>query len=426
MITNYSEVLEFGPASGELTKYLCEVKHCKVDIVEINSELGNLASRYSRHALVGEEKGNIEKYDWMKEFEGNQYDHILFVDVLEHLYNPWQVLKCAKQYLKQNGSVIISMPNIAHNSIIFNLLKDDFPYAPWGLLDYTHIRFFTIYTFEKMIREAGLVVVKRNATYRHFKLKESEEEIFDRLDFDIVKAHLLGNVFQFVYEIKQSDFYPDTYQSIESFCHENSFLKTKLYWTDEKDFSDKKTIISDLHIDGDGHFSVSFNLENIENIRRLRFDPVENMKISLHINSIMIDDERSEIIKTNSGLSYKNEYVFFTKDPQVEFVLPRKKFVKVKIDGFIFFGKKYYNELLKHVEKLQHDKGEVERELTVSQTHIERLQHDKGEVERELSVSKQEIKRVSRELHNIRSGYSFKVGRIITFIPRKIKRLFRL
>lgn len=57
LITNNSEVLEFGPASGELTKYLCEVKHCKVDIVEINSELGNLASRYSRHALVGEEKG---------------------------------------------------------------------------------------------------------------------------------------------------------------------------------------------------------------------------------------------------------------------------------------------------------------------------------------------------------------------------------
>ncbi len=137
-----STVLEFGPANGRLTKYMNEQMNCQVTIVELDEEAGNEASKFAIESFVGEDIGNIENYKWTK-LINQKFDYILFADVLEHLYNPKKVLENAKEFLKDTGAILISVPNIAHHSVIIDLINDKFEYREIGLLDNTHINHAT-------------------------------------------------------------------------------------------------------------------------------------------------------------------------------------------------------------------------------------------------------------------------------------------
>ena len=140
-----SLILEFGPANGRMTKYLKEELNCKVYCVEIDEKAAEDASEYAEKIIIG----SAEDYLWLKEFSNLKFDYIIYADVLEHLYSPEKVLNKSIKLLDEQGSILISVPNIAHNSIIMNLLIDDFTYSKEGLLDNTHIRFFTKNTLER-------------------------------------------------------------------------------------------------------------------------------------------------------------------------------------------------------------------------------------------------------------------------------------
>lgn len=85
-IKSDSKILEFGPASGRLTKYLKEEKNCAVTIVEMDESSGKIAAQYAKRAYLGKEEGNIENFYWAK--DPSLYDYIVFADVLEHLSDP--------------------------------------------------------------------------------------------------------------------------------------------------------------------------------------------------------------------------------------------------------------------------------------------------------------------------------------------------
>lgn len=146
------EVLEFGPASGYFTRFLAEEKKSVVDIVELSQEYADRARIYARDCVVGD----IEAYDWLDRFGDRQYDYIVFADVLEHVKEPWQVLERAIPLLREDGSVLISLPNIGHNAVLAGIYSNDFTYRDYGVLDRTHLRFFTESTARKMIEHAGL------------------------------------------------------------------------------------------------------------------------------------------------------------------------------------------------------------------------------------------------------------------------------
>ncbi len=136
-----SDVLEFGPANGRLTRYLKEKKGCHVDIVEIDEESGSEAAQYAEVSYIGDEEGDIEKYYWLS--DNKKYDFIIFADVLEHLIHSDEVLKRCRRVIKENGKILVSIPNAAHNSVIIELFNDEFSYNPTGILDNTHVHFFT-------------------------------------------------------------------------------------------------------------------------------------------------------------------------------------------------------------------------------------------------------------------------------------------
>lgn len=69
------------------------------------------------------------------------FDYIILGDVLEHLTDPWKIVNELKQYLKKDGCLISSIPNIMHVSVLRNLVLGNFTYEDSGILDKTHLRF---------------------------------------------------------------------------------------------------------------------------------------------------------------------------------------------------------------------------------------------------------------------------------------------
>ncbi len=92
------------------------------------------------------------------------YDMIIFGDILEHLRDPWSVLSRFKQFLKENGSIIVSVPNIATWNLRLGLLLGKFHYTKTGLMDETHIRFFTSKSARQLVLKAGYKILKFDVT----------------------------------------------------------------------------------------------------------------------------------------------------------------------------------------------------------------------------------------------------------------------
>ena len=156
-----SEVLEIGSASGSLTRAMSELKDCKVSVIEVDPE----NFRMARQSAVDGFCGDAEGKDWEEYFRGRTFDIILLSNVLEHLRDPLSLLRRSKKYLKTDGHILISIPNVAHNDIILNLLKDDFHYTETGLLDESHLHLFGEKNYYRMIRDAGLHICKEDRVY---------------------------------------------------------------------------------------------------------------------------------------------------------------------------------------------------------------------------------------------------------------------
>ncbi|MCX7381130.1 MAG: methyltransferase domain-containing protein [Alphaproteobacteria bacterium] len=89
-------------------------------------------------------------------FGDTLFDCIVFGDVLEHLIDPWRVIRLLSERLTEAGVMVICMPNVEHWSFAERILRGTFDYADQGLFDRTHLRWFTFETTQRAIREAGL------------------------------------------------------------------------------------------------------------------------------------------------------------------------------------------------------------------------------------------------------------------------------
>jgi 2-polyprenyl-3-methyl-5-hydroxy-6-metoxy-1,4-benzoquinol methylase len=149
-----TRVLEFGCATGYMTEVLKNRLGCTVVGIEIDRDAAALAEQHAERVIVGD----AEKIDYAAELAGEQFDVVLFADVLEHLKEPDDVLRRVRPFVAENGVVIASIPNIAHASVRLALLGGEFRYREWGLLDDTHLRFFTRASIQDLFEESGYVI----------------------------------------------------------------------------------------------------------------------------------------------------------------------------------------------------------------------------------------------------------------------------
>ena len=115
--------------------------------------------------------GSIEEQEVWDRLE-QKVDAMIFGDVLEHTADPVRVLQMAASRLNDEGIVVVSMPNVAHVRVRLRLLMGRFEYEDWGIMDRTHLRFFTRETAHKMLRESGFDLLHSEAIRGFSPLKE--------------------------------------------------------------------------------------------------------------------------------------------------------------------------------------------------------------------------------------------------------------
>jgi 2-polyprenyl-3-methyl-5-hydroxy-6-metoxy-1,4-benzoquinol methylase len=103
-------------------------------------------------------------------FQRRHFDRILLLDILEHLTNPGRVLDAVKPLLKESGAIVVSVPNVANITVRLMLLFGRFEYTERGILDKTHVRFFTRGTARKMLHEHGYEIIEERMTSMPFEL----------------------------------------------------------------------------------------------------------------------------------------------------------------------------------------------------------------------------------------------------------------
>jgi 2-polyprenyl-3-methyl-5-hydroxy-6-metoxy-1,4-benzoquinol methylase len=106
----------------------------------------------------------------LHQLNGRRFDRVLLLDVLEHLVRPEQLLAQAKAALNGNGCLVVSLPNMAHLAVRLSLLIGRFDYAERGLLDRTHLRFFTRKTARRFLEENGIEILEVRATVAPLEL----------------------------------------------------------------------------------------------------------------------------------------------------------------------------------------------------------------------------------------------------------------
>lgn len=144
-----SRVLDVGCDTGRFGQVLQIQKNCTVDGVEPYVPAAEIAQTRLNQVFM-------RAIDNEKSFDGLiNYNVILFLDVLEHLQNPWAVIKGAMTVLQPGGTIHIVVPNIAHISVVRRLLQGRFEYSDCGIMDRTHLRWFTRESLSQFLEEAG-------------------------------------------------------------------------------------------------------------------------------------------------------------------------------------------------------------------------------------------------------------------------------
>jgi 2-polyprenyl-3-methyl-5-hydroxy-6-metoxy-1,4-benzoquinol methylase len=148
--TDRLKILDVGTAGGCLGKALQARGH-SVWGIENDAAMAEQARGYYDSFL----RADLETYEFPYR---NEFDYILFADVLEHLRDPAAVLRRCLPALKKSGKLILSVPNVANLVIRLSLLSGRFDYMDRGILDRTHLRFFTRRSLIAMLREASCEV----------------------------------------------------------------------------------------------------------------------------------------------------------------------------------------------------------------------------------------------------------------------------
>ncbi len=145
-------VLDSGWGVGRLGEAIKQRQNASVSGIEFDANAAAAARQRLDHVWAGD----VEQLDL--QIPPGSFDAIVCADVLEHLRDPGRLLKQAREWLSVDGSLIASIPNVRHHSVVRSLLQGNWTYESAGLLDRTHLRFFTRREIEKLFHRAGFAI----------------------------------------------------------------------------------------------------------------------------------------------------------------------------------------------------------------------------------------------------------------------------
>jgi glycosyltransferase involved in cell wall biosynthesis/2-polyprenyl-3-methyl-5-hydroxy-6-metoxy-1,4-benzoquinol methylase len=158
-------VLDLGSGPGIVAAYL--TTHDAKQVTCVDNSPGALAAAGGRGVgrLVA---ADLTDPGWADTVAGESFDVIVMADVLEHLIDPGSLLATIDErgLLADDGYLVISIPNAAHEAVLAELINGRFTYQDTGLLDSTHLRFFTLASLRELLERAGFVITRIERTRR--------------------------------------------------------------------------------------------------------------------------------------------------------------------------------------------------------------------------------------------------------------------
>src|SRR5438132_4530959 len=199
LIAPGATVLDLGAATGKLGAYLRDRKGCTCDGVELEPKAAAIARPHYRTLL----ELDLEQAKLAQHFPAGVYDAVICADVLEHLRDPGRILDQLSGLLGPGGRILLSIPNVGYAGVIAALLHGQFEYRPTGLLDDTHVRFFTRSSLIQLIAKHGFRAVSVTPLQLPVQLSEFRDSGADALSPGALHAllsHPDALTYQFIVE----------------------------------------------------------------------------------------------------------------------------------------------------------------------------------------------------------------------------------
>lgn len=337
-IPSGATVLEFGSAAGRMTRYMKNALDCCVYIVEYDKDAFEAALQYAVDGVCDD----ILRLSWMERFKEIEFDVILFADVLEHLPKPEIAVSNAAKLLKEQGKILISIPNIAHNDILLKAFHNHFDYTDIGLLDNTHVHFWGYENIIPFAEENGLYVYSIEATY--LPTGRSEQFAEELLNCSIVllnyfKERQFAEAYQFVIELGRDKRGDSDKEGLKISYKKNS-VTSHIYIDEGKGFCAENVIEFDSENTTPGRYVVHYVLDNMQNVMRLRFDPLEYQGCIIQNLSIRQAGKELEYVYSDY-LKFSEGILMLGTDPMI-LVERFDDFSPVVIDAdIIIYGEEY-------------------------------------------------------------------------------------
>jgi 2-polyprenyl-3-methyl-5-hydroxy-6-metoxy-1,4-benzoquinol methylase len=188
-------VLDIGAGNGLLSMLIAKGSpKANIDGIEASTFAADIASHHYRNFYTG------NAHDFMEVIAENSYDFIVLADVIEHMPDPLSFLKDLIHYVGPSTKIILSTPNVAFGAVRVGLMNGDFHYVDSGLLERTHLRFFTYETLLELIRNSGFNTLKTCFLFRHILKMEIKVPVSIRNFCYLfsIRNDKLAHVYQFL------------------------------------------------------------------------------------------------------------------------------------------------------------------------------------------------------------------------------------
>lgn len=261
------KVLEFGCSTGYVSSILKQ-RGCRVTGIEIDENAAKKAREYCEKVIVGD----VDTIDLDKELKEKKFDVILFGDILEHLKDTKKILIKSKDFLTKDGYSVLSIPNVAHWSTRLELLGGNFDYQKLGILDDSHLRFFTKKSITNLLEASGYFIEIIDYVKQEFDAAKVEATLkMLGGDVNLKKMSLILNepdAEAYQYVIKASAF--SEYKYIEKLSNDKIMLENEIK---ERKISlaEKDKQIDNLHVEIQNKDKYIHDLEtvNIQNNQKI-------------------------------------------------------------------------------------------------------------------------------------------------------------
>lgn len=294
-VPTHARVLDLGCGAGALGQLLQQQKHCTVDGVTLSEEEAALARPHYRDLLVAD----LEQLNLAEVFAGQRYDCIVCADVLEHLKQPERILAACQDLLAPQGQLLISIPNASYSGLLLELMQGEFRYRPEGLLDRTHLRFFTRQSLIRLLTEQGWAIQTLSAIERPLDDSEFKHTHPDSFPPAVVR-YLLAQpdalTYQFICTARPGT--DTTAQQTTALLAHNAQAQpsftSDLYWGNTGQLSEERKLTRRGHI-GQLHQHLRFELPACEApLPVLRWDPADRPGF-LHLHQMRLYDSHGQL-----------------------------------------------------------------------------------------------------------------------------------